>query len=216
MENNVYLKIETYMRSCMDDSAHDAEHIYRVLGMANRLAESIDEPLDRDVLTAACLLHDVGRAEQLQDPTVCHAEAGSVKAYRFLLDLGWGEEKASHVRDCVLTHRFRNNRRPASTEAKILFDADKLDVSGAMGIARTLCYAGEIGAALYSRDENGFLLDDSEEGPNTFLQEYKHKLEHIGDGLYTNAAKALAAKRLPAARAFYEALIAEIRESCGE
>lgn len=213
MDKAVYDKIEAYMHACMDDSAHDAEHIYRVLGMANRLAEGVDEPLDRDVLTAACLLHDVGRAEQFQNPAICHAEAGSVKAYSFLLGLGWSEEKAAHVRDCVLTHRFRNNRRPATMEAKLLFDADKLDVSGAMGIARTLCYAGEIGAALYSRDENGLLLDGNEAGPNTFLQEYRHKLEHIGDGLYTQKARGLAAARLPAARAFYEALVAEIRES---
>lgn len=213
MDKAVYLKIEAYMLSCMDDSAHDAEHIYRVLSMANRLADCTEAPLNRDVLTAACLLHDTGRVEQFQDPKVCHAEAGSLKAYRFLLELGWSEDEAAHVRDCVLTHRFRNNRRPQSMEAKLLFDADKLDVSGAMGIARTLCYAGEIGAALYSRDENGQLLPGSEEGPNTFLQEYKHKLERIGDGLYTDAAREIAARRFPAARAFYEALVAEIRES---
>lgn len=216
MDKAVYLKIETYMRSCMNDSAHDAEHIYRVLGMANRLADCMDIPLDRDVLTAAALLHDTGRVEQFQNPAICHAEAGSVKAYRFLLELGWSEDKAAHVRGCVLTHRSRTDRRPQTTEAKLLFDADKLDVSGAIGIARTLCYAGEIGAALYSRDENGLLLTGSEDGPNTFLQEYKHKLEHIGDGLYTAAAKEIAVRRLPAASAFYESLLAEIRESHGE
>lgn len=216
MDKTVYLKIDAYMRSCMEDSAHDAEHIYRVLGLVNRLAESVDEPLDRDVLTAACLLHDVGRAEQFKDPTVCHAEAGSVKAHRFLLDLGWSEERAAHVRDCVLTHRFRNNRRPATMEAKLLFDADKLDVSGAMGIARTLCYAGEMGYPLYSRDETGLLLEPTGDAPNTFVQEYRHKLEKIGDGLYTEEARKIAAQRLSAASAFYESLLAEIKESCGE
>lgn len=213
MDKAVYLKIESYMLSCMEDSAHDAEHIYRVLGLANRLSRGVDEAVDSDVLTAACLLHDIGRAEQFKDPKVCHAEAGSKKAYAFLLELGWSEERAAHVRDCVLTHRFRNDRRPQTMEAKLLFDADKLDVSGAMGIARTLCYAGEMGYPLYTRDETGVLLEPTGDAPNTFVQEYRHKLEKIGGGLYTEEARNIAAQRLSAASAFYKSLLAEIRES---
>lgn len=35
---------------------------------------------------------------------------------------------------------YRKSNPPQSIEAKILFDADKLDAAGAMGIARTLIY----------------------------------------------------------------------------
>lgn len=49
-----------------------------------------------------------------------------------------------------MTHRFRKNRPPESPEAKILFDADKLDVTGAMGVARTLVYQGTMAQPLYS------------------------------------------------------------------
>lgn len=31
MTNETYKILENYMLSCMDDSAHDKEHIYRVL-----------------------------------------------------------------------------------------------------------------------------------------------------------------------------------------
>jgi uncharacterized protein len=208
-------KIERYMLSCMKDSAHDAQHIYRVLGLAGDIAEHEGGDVDRDILIAACLLHDIGREAQFKNPAVCHAEAGSEKAYAFLLGLGWSEERAAWVRDCVLTHRYRTDRRPATIEAKILFDADKLDVSGAIGIARTLYYGGHENLGLYSRGPDGLILDGCEDGPNTFLQEYKHKLEHIGDSMYTARAREIAAERAPIAKAFYESLLSELRQSHG-
>lgn len=204
------------MLSCMKDSAHDAQHIYRVLGLAVDIAEQHEGGgVDMDILTAACLLHDIGREEQFKNPAVCHAEAGSEKAYAFLMSLGWSEGRAAWVRDCILTHRYRADRRPVTIEAKILFDADKLDVTGAIGIARTLYYGGHENMGLYSRGPDGLVLDGDEEGPNTFLQEYRHKLEHIGDAMYTARAREIATLRAPIARAFYESLLAEIRQSHG-
>ncbi|SBW12543.1 conserved hypothetical protein [uncultured Eubacteriales bacterium] len=210
-----FSEIEGYMLSCMKDSAHDAQHIYRVLGLAVDIAEHEGGGVDMDILTAACLLHDIGREEQFKNPAVCHAEAGSEKAYAFLMSLGWSEGRAAWVRDCILTHRYRADRRPVTIEAKILFDADKLDVTGAIGIARTLYYGGHENMGLYSRGPDGLVLDGDEEGPNTFLQEYRHKLEHIGDAMYTARAREIATLRAPIARAFYESLLAEIRQSHG-
>ncbi|MBR2145622.1 MAG: HD domain-containing protein [Akkermansia sp.] len=46
----------------MTDSAHDREHVYRVLYAALNLARG-EENVNYDVLIAACLLHDVGRRE---------------------------------------------------------------------------------------------------------------------------------------------------------
>ena len=59
MKTKDYRLIEAYMLSCMRDSAHDREHIYRVLYAALDIA-SFEEPVDSDVLIAACLLHDIG------------------------------------------------------------------------------------------------------------------------------------------------------------
>ena len=134
--------IENYMLSCAEDSAHDKEHIYRVFHTALHIAQHC-ENVDRDILIAACLLHDIARSEQLKNPEVCHAEKGAEKAFGFLTQNGFEASFAEKVASCILTHRFRNDRQPQSIEAKILFDADKIDVTGAMGIARTLTYSGE-------------------------------------------------------------------------
>lgn len=52
-----FVLMENYMLSCMKDSAHDKEHVYRVLYTALDIAEQ-EEPVDYDILIAACLLHD--------------------------------------------------------------------------------------------------------------------------------------------------------------
>ena len=137
MTRETYQAIESYMRSCMDDSAHDCEHVYRVLYNALEIAKA-EQNVDYDILITACLLHDIGRKEQIADPSLCHAAVGSEKAYRFLLEMGKDEAFAVQVKHCIQTHRFRKNLPPQTTEAKILFDADKLDVTGAIGIARSL------------------------------------------------------------------------------
>lgn len=111
------------MRSNMQDSAHDAEHIYRVLNQALIIAKSC-ENVNYDILIAACLLHDVGRPARFADPKLCHAEVGCEMAYRFLMELGWSKDACNQIKHCVWTHRFRNNRQPETIEAKILFDAD--------------------------------------------------------------------------------------------
>jgi len=133
MKKSEYENIESYMLECMKDSAHDKEHIYRVLYMALDIAKH-EKNVDLDFLIAACLLHDIGRGEQFRNPALSHAQVCSEKAYQYLFKNDWPEKKAAHVRECILTHSFRSGHFPESIEAKILFDADKLDATGTLGI----------------------------------------------------------------------------------
>ncbi len=204
MDQRTFRKLTAYMESCMTDRAHDREHVFRVLYGALAIAEG--ETVDYDVLIAACLLHDVGRPEQLADPALDHAEAGAEKAYRFLLEQGFPEEQAERVRACIRTHRFRKGRVPESPEAKILFDADKLDAAGALGIARTLIYKGEVSEPLYTLRDGRAVSDG---GPSFFL-EYKRKLEKLYDGFYTAGGSEMARERQNAAVSFFQSLCGEV------
>ena len=170
MDRNTFALWENYMLSSMEDSAHDKEHVYRVLANALVIAEG-EKQVDHDILTCACLLHDIGRPDQLRDPKLCHAQVGAEKACTWLLTQGFSEGFADSVRSCILTHRFRKNLPPQSLEAKILFDADKLDVVGAIGVARTLVYKGTVSAPLYSRVD-GKISDGREDREPSFFQEY--------------------------------------------
>ena len=143
MRRQDWLRMEEYMVQCMKDSAHDMQHVRRVVNNALEIAAGVAD-VNMDVLMAAALLHDVGRADELVDPSVNHAVTGSERAYRLLKEMGYPESFAEHVRQCIRSHRFRNMDRPQTIEAKILYDADKLDVCGAVGVARTLMYSGSI------------------------------------------------------------------------
>jgi len=96
-------------------------------------------------------------------------------------------------------------------EAKILFDADKLDVTGTLGIARTLAYKGIVAEPLYYVDEDGCVLDGQNEKRPSFFQEYNWKLKHIYDKFYTDRAKEIAKERQRASISFYESMYKEVR-----
>lgn len=216
MKQDTYSLLENYMLSCMGDSAHDKEHVYRVLYMALEIAKT-EINVDYDVLICACLLHDIGRKEQFEDPKLCHAQIGADKAYRFLTENGFGEEFAKRVSKCIRTHRYRQEDQPESIEAKILFDADKIDVTGSVGIARTLVYKGQVGEPLYSVSGDGGVLDGSQDEAPSFFQEYKYKLENIYTKFFTAKGAETAKSRQAAAAAFYDSMLQEVREpyECG-
>lgn len=203
-----YIAIEAFMLERMRDSAHDKHHVYRVLNAALDIAEG-ERALDMDVLVAAALLHDIGRDEQTADPDVNHATAGGRMAYDFLTGRGWPKDKALRVQECIAAHRYRGNRPPESAEAKILFDADKLEAIGAIGMARALIYCGLVNEALYIMDDAGEIIVDGEK-PISFVQEYNYKLVKVRDSLYMQKSKQIAAKRQWAALDFYSALMEEI------
>ena len=211
MTQSEFKIIENYMLLQMQDSAHDRYHVYRVLNAAVDIAE-YEDMVDMDVLIAACLLHDIGRERQFVDlENLCHAEIGGEMAYDFLISRQWHEQKALHVKECVSTHRFRDDIKPQSIEAKILFDADKLDVSGAIGIARTLLYEGQVREPLYVLDDDGHIIIDGGGAEiSSFFQEYNYKLKNIYDSLYTERAREIASERQKIMTDFYNTLYNEI------
>ena len=212
MDKSTYDLLEQYMISQMEDSAHDKEHIYRVLYNALRIAK-LEQDVDYDVLIAACLLHDIGRKEQFENPKLCHAMIGSDKAYQFLMEHGFDRQYAEKVKHCIQTHRYRKTNLPQSIEAKILFDADKLDAAGAMGIARTLVYKGAVSEPLYSLLPDGMVSSGENDSAPSFFQEYKYKLEKIYLNFYTEEGNAIAKERQTTAIEFYNSLYEEVKAS---
>lgn len=205
-----YSMLEKYMLSCVkkDDPTHDEQHIYRVLYAALEIAQA-EQGVDYNILIAACLLHDIGRPEQFRDPKVNHAAVGGDKAYAFLTEHGFSDGFAGRVRECIYAHSYRKGTPPQSPEAKILFDADKLDVAGAVGIARTLTYKGQVGEPLYSILPDGTVSDGAGDEPPSFFQEYKYKLEKMYSRFYTKRGAEMARERQNTAVQFYESIYQE-------
>ena len=138
---------------------------------------------------------------------------GSEKASSFLVSNGFESEYAEKVKHCIRTHRYRKNNLPESLEAKILFDADKLDATGTMGIARTLIYKGTVSEPIYTLLPDGSVSSGENDTTPSFFQEYKYKLEKVYSNFYTEEAKMIARERQDSAITFYNSLYGEVKSS---
>ena len=212
MKQSDFSAMEAYMLSHAGDACHAPGHIYRVLGTALALADS-EPTVDRDILAAACLLHDVGRPEQFRTGAD-HALVGGDMAYDFLLTLGWEPARAEWVRQCIRAHRFRNDLPPETVEAKLLYDADKMDVLGPIGIARTIQYGTAMGEEepLYRLDREGHILTGADGDPS-FFQEYDRKLRGISGKMLTPQGREMAQSLQEQGDRFYDALLSQLQES---
>ena len=114
---------------------HDASHHLRVWELAESVADNY--PVDKEVLIAACLLHDISAQRAELDHTKSQQNDARI-AEEVLIKVNFPVGKIPLVVDAILNHssnpEFKERRR--SMEAKILCDADKMDCLGAMGVTR--------------------------------------------------------------------------------
>lgn len=210
MTNEQYKLLEKYMLDNVSEHAHDSLHIYRVLNNALKIAKK-EKNVDYDILVTSCLLHDIARKKEILNHNICHAIEGGNMAYQFLIENGYDNIFSERVKKCIQTHRFRSNNPPQSIEAKILFDADKLDVVGAIGIARTLIYNGALNEPLYYLDsEQKIDYRANLEAKNSFLKEYNYKLIKLYDKFLTKEGKRLSRHLKKVSKNFYNELINQI------
>ena len=156
------------------------------------------------------ILHDVARPEELASGgKLCHAMLGAEKSLRILREEGCDDEQfAAHVSEIVRTHRYRGDLKPATPEARIVYDADKLDSLGAFGVARAFHFAGRIGACLHNSEAEA-LASESYSSQDSAYREYLVKLRKLPDHLLTDTARSLAAERAAFMKAFFDRLNAE-------
>jgi uncharacterized protein len=181
-----------------NDAAHDFDHILRVLANAERIGAA--EGASMEILRTATLLHDIGRAEQTRTG-IDHAETGARQAGELLHQAGQPDDFIVAVCQAIATHRFRTGNAPQSLEAKILYDADKLDSIGAVGVARAFAYSGHHQRPLWCQDETG---------GHSALQEFRQKLVKIKEKLFTRTAREIAQERHQFMVNFFEQMTAEV------
>lgn len=188
--------------------SHDWEHTLRVFNLCVRIGKK--ENADTETLKIAAILHDIGREHQdKSNGKICHAEKGAELSRELLSKFKIDKEKIDNIVHCVRTHRFRGNNIPISKEAKILFDADKLDQIGAVGIGRAFLFSGEIGARLHNKDVN---IDKTEaySKEDTAYREYMVVLRKVKEKLLTKEGKRLAQERHDFMVEFFDRLNREV------
>lgn len=193
------------------DPVHDYDHVMRVYRLAERLAQ--EEGADLEIVRAAALLHDAeGSAPDAEDRPNHHHQSAAF-AGEVLKAEGWSDKKIAAVQHCIRAHRFRGDGElPQTPEARVLFDADKLDVLGAIGAVRVVAYATINGQPIYTKPSQQFLETGKEEPgePHSAYHEYLFKLRKIKDRLHTKAARAIAEERDQYLAEFFRRLGAEL------
>ena len=196
------------------DPVHDFDHVLRVYRVAERLAQA--EGADLEVVRAAALLHD-SRGSAPGGEGKARAEhhlTSAIFAGEVLATKDWPEEKIKAVQHCIRAHRFRGKEDyPETLEAQVIFDADKLDVLGAIGAARTIAYAALDGQPAYAEPSERFLTTGEKEPgePHSSYHEFLFKLSKVKGRMFTDSGKALAEARHTYLVNFYDQLQAEVR-----
>lgn len=185
---------------------HDYDHTQRVLANAERLAAMLPEA-DCRVVRMAALLHDVARPEEMSAKgKVCHAVIGAALVPEILGGIGGFEPGfIEHVAAAVYTHRYRARRIPATLEAKIVYDADKLDSLGAVGIGRAFLFAGREHARLHNTEAEA-VNSAAYSREDTAYREYLVKLRKLPEGMLTAPGKAIAEERAAYMDVFFHRL----------
>ena len=194
-ETALFVKVKKAAEKILKEGkgSHDLEHTERVLKLALRVGKK--EKADPEIIRLAAVMHDIGRsAEDDSGGRIDHAALGAKMAAVILKKCGYPEIKTVAVCRCIAAHRYRGSLRPGSLEAKCLFDADKLDSIGAVGIGRAFLFAGEVGAKLHNRG-----VDLSKTKPytreDTAYREFMVKLRHVKARMTTKEGRRLAAGR---------------------
>ncbi len=120
--------------------SHDRWHLDRVLEFAYALVTIYGG--EREIITAAVLLHDLGRGDEARPHGIESIDASTEQALRILQALSYPADKTKLVLTAIAEHD-QPHVRPSTLEGRILKDADFLAGFGAWGILRIAMWSGE-------------------------------------------------------------------------
>ena len=196
--------IKSRLNSDISDG-HDYDHTCRVVKHALTLCDQLPEA-NRTIVHLAALLHDAARPEESASAgRIDHAQAGAEIAADFLQTLNLEPAIRQAIVQAIREHRYRSGNQPSTLESQILYDADKLDSLGAVGIARAFLFAGHVGAKLHNTAEAA-LAGSAYSQEDTAYREYLVKLSHLPEKMQTAPGKILAQQRKDFMQEFFDRL----------
>ncbi len=138
---------KTMEREGSEDAAHDIDHLARTMALAETI--QLHEGGDLLIIWAAVALHDIGQARELRDGGD-HAYIGAALAAELLQDTLFPQAAIPAVQQAIREHRMTGGIAPQTLEGRILYDADKLDCLGAIGVARLYMITGRYNQKVYA------------------------------------------------------------------
>lgn len=193
-----------------EGSGHDWWHVYRVWQTAKHIADH-EPDADRTTVELGALLHDVADWKFADGDL----EAGPKAARAWLEQNDVSETVITHIEDIIRDTSFKGAGVPLTLktlESKIIFDADKLDAIGAIGIARTFAYGGNKNREIYNPEQKPTMHATFEEYKNSVSHTINHfyeKLLLLKDLMQTETGKQMAQHRHEYMEKYLEEFYAE-------
>jgi len=218
LETKVWEIVDSYYPK--GDWAHGRSHIERVLRTAVELGKR--EGADLEIIELSAILHDIFANEEKRRGVegFRHEIEASKETRKILKRLGLAHKTVDAVCHCVESHRKRTGRiQPRTIEAKCLFDADKLDCIGAIGIVRSAYMSLEQGQEFYRVEDienykrrnirpDDTIIDYAQHSSNL---EYELSLKDVAKRMYTETGRRLAKERSAFMDEFYSRLGKEMK-----
>lgn len=192
LTNSVKSEVIKRVSKSAQSVAHRFDHVERVMRNALKIAATI-ERVDYEILELAVLLHDV---DQPVGRKAEHVALSLRAAEQILRQAGCPSDRANDVLSVIAEHSTEHVRaiKPSTDEARILFDADKLDGLGAVGIARVFSLFGQMGLP-----------------PFEAIQWYRRKIEIALEHVQTDEGRRLFLLKLPYVQQFLSEMESEVR-----
>jgi uncharacterized protein len=189
------------------DSGHDLGHVRRVVRNVERL--TAEESADAWITLPAAWLHDCVAIAKDSPLRSQGSQLAADEAAKFLLSIGYPEEKLDAVRHAIEAHSFSAAIPANSLEAQVVQDGDRLDSLGAIGIARCLLVGGKLNRPLCSADDPFCESREPDDGQFT-IDHFYVKLFKLPDMMQTPGGRAEAQRRVAIMREYLDELRAEI------
>jgi uncharacterized protein len=202
------------------DWAHGRSHIERVLRTAVEIGKR--ERADIEIIELSAILHDIFANKEKHSGVegFRHEIEASKEARKILKTLSVADKTVDAVCHCIESHRKRTGKiQPQTIEAKCLFDADKLDCIGAIGIIRSAFMSLKQGQEFYKQEDidhykrrnirpDGTIIDYTQHSSNL---EYELSLKEIAKRMYTETGRRIAMERSTFMDEFYGRLGKELK-----
>ena len=198
-----HLETEPFTR----DAAHDLGHMLRVARLAQRLA--MEEAADPETCVAAALLHDLVYRPKNHPESPQTAQMAAELVPRWCRETPGLEDRAAAISSAVASHSWSGGGTPASLEAAVVQDADRLEALGAIGVARVFATGASFGAGLWHA-EDPWAEDRDLDDKAWSLDHFEKKLLKLAADMKTTAGRRLAESRQCAMLAYLAALRAEL------
>lgn len=174
-------------------SGHDWWHTDRVRNNAMLICKN--ESCDLFVIEMASLLHDMA------DWKFSNYKNDHKKIDKYLYELPIDKNEALHISNIIKSIDFKGSEtllKLETLEAKIVYDADKLDAMGAIGISRVFAFGGANNREIYNpeiKPVKHFTFNEYKNNNSTGINHFYEKLLLLKNLMNTDTAKTIAQNR---------------------